>query len=69
MSETGLKSAIDMAVYYYKLINVRRDELGDDLLSKLITSEIEREDGQMAPLSTSRSPSSQRCWVEPAQRP
>jgi len=31
---------------------VRRDELGDDLLSKLITSEIERADGQMAPLST-----------------
>ena len=52
MSETGLKSAIDMAVYYYKLVNVRRDELGDDLLSKLITSEIERADGQMAPLST-----------------
>ena len=35
MSETGLKSAIDMAVYYYKLVNVRRDELADDLLSKL----------------------------------
>ena len=31
---------------------MRRDELGDDLLSKLITSEIERADGQMAPLST-----------------
>src|SRR6476660_1907851 len=52
MSETGLKSAIDMAIYYYKLVNARRAELGDDLLSKLITSEIERADGAMAPLST-----------------
>ena len=52
MSEAGLKSAIDMAIYYYKLVNARRAELGDDLLSKLITSEIERADGAMAPLST-----------------
>ena len=52
MSEAGLKSAIDMAIYYYKLVNARRAELGDDLLSKLITSEIERADGEMAPLST-----------------
>lgn len=50
MSEAGLQSAIDMSVYYYKLIKARREDLGDDLLSKLIESEIEREDGQMTPL-------------------
>jgi cytochrome P450 len=51
MSEAGMKSAIDMAVYYYKLVKKRRDDLGDDLLSKLITSEIERDSGAMEPLS------------------
>jgi cytochrome P450 len=51
MSEAGMKSAIDMAVYYYKLVKKRRGELGDDLLSKLILSEIERDSGEMEPLS------------------
>jgi cytochrome P450 len=51
MSEAGLKSAIDMAVYYYKLVKKRRGELGDDLLSKLISSELERDNGEMEPLS------------------
>jgi cytochrome P450 len=51
MSEEGLKSAIDMSIYYYKLIKTRRDELGDDLLSKLIESEIERDNGEMEPLN------------------
>ncbi|MDT5140491.1 MAG: hypothetical protein QOD58_4753 [Mycobacterium sp.] len=51
MSETGLKSAIDMAIYYFRLTKQRREDPGDDLLSRLIESEIERDDGQMAPLS------------------
>ena len=51
MSETGLKSAIDMAIYYFRLTKQRRENPGDDLLSRLIESEIERDDGQMAPLS------------------
>jgi cytochrome P450 len=51
MSEAGLKSAIDMAVYYFRLTKQRRENPGDDLLSRLIESEIERDDGQMAPLS------------------
>jgi cytochrome P450 len=50
MGETGLKGAIDMSIYYYRLIKNRRKDLGDDLLSKLIAAEIEREDGQMSPL-------------------
>ncbi|WP_099020626.1 cytochrome P450 [Mycolicibacterium palauense] len=50
MSEAGLKSAVDMAVYYFRLVKKRRNELGDDLLSRLIESEIERENGEMEPL-------------------
>jgi cytochrome P450 len=51
MSEAGLQSAVEMAIYYYKLTKQRRGELGDDLLSKLITAEIERDNGEMEPLS------------------
>jgi cytochrome P450 len=51
MNEHGLKSAIDMSIYYYQMIKKRRGELGDDLLSKLIESEIERDNGAMEPLS------------------
>ena len=36
MSETGLKSAIDMAIYYFRLTKQRRENPGDDLLSRLI---------------------------------
>jgi cytochrome P450 len=50
-SEHGIKSAIDMSIYYYRLIKQRRENLGDDLLSKLIQSEIERDDGELTPLS------------------
>jgi cytochrome P450 len=51
MSEAGLKSAIDMSIYYYQMIKSRRGDLGDDLVSKLIVAEIEREDGTMGPLN------------------
>ena len=51
MSEAGLKSAIDMAIYYYRLIKERRKNPGDDLLSKLIDAEIERDNGAMEPLN------------------
>jgi len=51
MSEEGLTSAINMSIYYYQLIKKRRDDPGDDLLSKLIEAEIERDNGEMAPLS------------------
>ncbi|BBZ31651.1 cytochrome P450 [Mycolicibacterium confluentis] len=51
MSEDGLKSAINMSVYYYKLIKARRDDLGEDLLSRLIEAEIERDNGEMEPLN------------------
>lgn len=50
-SAEGIKSAIEMSVYYYRLIKQRRESLGDDLLSKLIESRIERDDGAMTPLN------------------
>jgi cytochrome P450 len=51
MGEAGMKSAIDMAIYYFRLVKKRREALGDDLLSKLIESEIERDNGAMEPLT------------------
>lgn len=51
MTEAGKKAGVDMAVYYYQLIKARRENLGDDLLSKLITAEIERDNGAMEPLT------------------
>ncbi|MDZ4265050.1 MAG: cytochrome P450 [Mycobacterium sp.] len=50
MTESGRKAAVDMAVYYYRLVKQRRNDLGDDLLSQLITAEIERDSGEMTPL-------------------
>ncbi|CDP84003.1 MULTISPECIES: cytochrome P450 [Mycolicibacterium] len=51
MGEAGVKSAVDMAIYYFRLIKKRRHELGDDLISQLIESEIERDNGEMEPLT------------------
>ena len=45
-----------MAIYYYRLIKKRREELGDDLLSKLIESEIETRGRRIDRSTTSRSP-------------
>jgi cytochrome P450 len=50
MSEEGQKSAVDMAIYYFRLVKQRRNALGDDLLSKLIEAEMERDGGEMTPL-------------------
>ncbi|MCV7346653.1 cytochrome P450 [Mycolicibacterium rhodesiae] len=50
MTEAGQKAAVDMAIYYFRLTKKRRGNLGDDLLSKLICAEIERDDGRMEPL-------------------
>lgn len=50
MTESGRKAAVDMAIYYFRLVKQRRNDLGDDLLSQLITAEIERDNGEMTPL-------------------
>ena len=51
MGEAGIKSAVDMAIYYFRLTKKRRQELGDDLISQLIESEIERDNVEMEPLT------------------
>jgi len=51
MSARGVQAANDMAVYLYRLTRRRRHELGDDLLSRLIRAEIERDDGELEPLT------------------
>jgi cytochrome P450 len=51
MNEAGVKAAVEMAIFYYKLTKKRRGELGDDLLSTLINSEIERDNGELSALT------------------
>ncbi|WP_193043622.1 cytochrome P450 [Mycolicibacterium baixiangningiae] len=50
MGERGMQAGTQMAVFLYRLTKERRHDLGDDLLSRLITAEIERENGEHAPL-------------------
>jgi cytochrome P450 len=46
MSETGMAAAIESAMLYYGLAKQRRDNPQDDMLTKLVNAEIEREDGE-----------------------
>ncbi|KUH80215.1 MULTISPECIES: cytochrome P450 [unclassified Mycobacterium] len=46
MSEEGLQAVGQLMGLYYDLIQQRRAEPRDDMFSRLITAEIEREDGQ-----------------------
>ncbi|KUI22057.1 cytochrome [Mycobacterium sp. IS-1496] len=50
MGERGIQAGTEMAVYLYRLTKDRRHDLGDDLLSRLITAEIERDSGEHGPL-------------------
>ena len=69
MGETGQKSAVDMATYYYRLTKERRKNLGDDLLSKLIDRGSNATTARWCHWTTSKSRNSQHYWVELAQRP
>jgi cytochrome P450 len=46
VSEAGMQANIDTAMYYFGLIQERRGDLQDDMISRLITAEIPGEDGQ-----------------------
>lgn len=46
ISEAGMQANIDTAMYYFGLIQERRGQLEDDMISRLITAEIPGEDGQ-----------------------
>jgi hypothetical protein len=46
VSEAGMQANIDTAMYYFGLVQQRRENPRDDMLSKLIAAEIPGEDGQ-----------------------
>jgi len=49
-TEAGMKATIDSATYYYGLVQERRANPQDDMISRLIAAEIPAEDGQMRQL-------------------
>jgi hypothetical protein len=46
VSEAGMQANIDTAMYYFGLVQERRAEPQDDMISRLIAAEIPGEDGQ-----------------------
>lgn len=46
-SEAGMQANIDTGVYYYGLVQKRRENPQDDMISRLIAAEILREDGAL----------------------
>jgi cytochrome P450 len=50
VSERGMQANVETAMLYYDLVEKRRAEPKDDLLSKLIEAELEREDGSKTKL-------------------
>ncbi|MGV0770384.1 cytochrome P450 [Mycobacterium syngnathidarum] len=49
-SEAGMQANIDTGIYYYGLVQKRRENPQDDMISRLIAAEIPGEDGQMRSL-------------------
>jgi cytochrome P450 len=47
VSEAGVQANIDSAMYYFTLVQQRREKPQDDFISRLIAAEITREDGQL----------------------
>ncbi|AGZ50571.1 cytochrome P450 [Mycobacterium kansasii ATCC 12478] len=50
VGEKGMQANINTAMLYYDLVQQRRSEPRDDLFTKLINAEIERDDGQLTKL-------------------
>ncbi|OBA84312.1 cytochrome [Mycobacterium sp. 1164966.3] len=50
VDEVGMQANINTAMLYYDLVKQRREDPRDDLFTKLIEAEIEREDGQKTKL-------------------
>ncbi|OCB14872.1 cytochrome [Mycobacterium vulneris] len=46
-SEAGMQANIDTGIYYYGLVQKRREDPQDDMISRLIAAEIPGENGQM----------------------
>jgi cytochrome P450 len=50
VSEEGMQANLDSAMFYYNLVQERRKNPQDDMISRLIAAEIPREDGQRSKL-------------------
>ncbi len=50
ISESGMQANIDTAMYYFGLVQERREDPQDDMISRLIAAEIPGEDGQLRKL-------------------
>ncbi|GAS92574.1 cytochrome P450 [Mycolicibacterium brisbanense] len=46
-TEAGMQATIDTGIYYYSLVQKRREDPQDDMISRLIAAEIPGEDGQL----------------------
>jgi cytochrome P450 len=47
VSDEGMQANIDSAMYYFSLVQERREKPQDDFITRLIAAEIPREDGQL----------------------
>ena len=50
IGETGMQANIDSAMYYFTLVQQRREEPQDDMISRLIAAEVPGVDGQLRKL-------------------
>jgi cytochrome P450 len=50
MSEAGMQAGLETGLFYYNLIQERRAAPADDMISRLIAVEVERDDGTMTSL-------------------
>jgi cytochrome P450 len=50
MDEIGVKAVTEIAMFYFNLVQQRRNEPRDDLFTKLVQAEIERENGETTKL-------------------
>jgi len=50
IGEVGMKANIDTAMYYFGLVQQRRENLQDDMISRLIVAEIPCDDGKLRQL-------------------
>lgn len=50
MSEAGVQAATQMAILYYELVKERRADPRDDMISRLVGAQVERENGEQTTL-------------------
>ena len=61
-SETTVTMMLNAAAYCYSLVQERRAQPADDMISTLIAAEIERDNGEKASLGDATTSRCSRCW-------